>query len=285
MRDGGSDPSGSTVAATIASSRPADEEGDEALVQQWWSLFRPRVSEDAPAYGAAGTVGNEPPAVREQLIAHYLPLARMMAGKLYAGRMHNEIEFDDYLQFATIGLIEAIDRFDPWRAVQFKTYATVRMRGAVLNGLERLSEKQQQIACRQRLREERAGSFATDALPDDLDSLFGMLAEVGVGLALGILLEGSGMIDESPQAGLQEQPGYFAHVELQQLREQVRSLVDTLPGQERMVIRLHYVQEMSFADIALELGVSRGRIAQIHRKALGSLRTQCNASRSCDVAW
>ena len=285
LHDVDRDSPGHTAATSMTSLQLADERTDETIVQQWWSLFRPQ-TDNSPLTGEAlDTDEHESQRIRERLITHYLPLARIMAGKLYGGRTHNDIEFDDYLQLATIGLIESIDRFDPWRDVQFKTYATVRIRGAILNGLERLTEKQQQIACRQRLRQERAASLSTDTLPDDLDSLFGLLAEVGVGLALGILLEGSGMIDEAPHVGLREQPSYFAHIELQQLREQVRSLVDMLPGQERMVIRLHYVQEMPFADIALELGVSRGRIAQIHRKALGSLRTHCNASRSCDVAW
>lgn len=268
----------------LAPSPTTQAEADEAASRQWWSLFRPQADSDPPAQEPGERAG-DPQRVREQLIEHYLPLARIMAGKLYAGRTHDEIEFDDYLQLATIGLIETIDRFDPWRGVQFKTYATVRMRGAILNGLERLSEKQQQIACRQRLREERADALAADAMPDDLDGLFGMLAEVGVGLALGILLEGSGMVDEDAQAGLREQPSYFAHVELQQLREQVRALVDSLPGQERTVTWLHYVQDMPFADIALKLEVSRGRIAQIHRKALASLRERCKTLRSCDVAW
>lgn len=222
---------------------------------------------------------------RERLIAHYLPLARVIAAKVYAGRTHDEIDFEDYLQFARVGLVETIDRFEPDRGVQFNTFASIRMRGAILNGLEHLSERQQQIAWRQRLRAERAQAAAEGNPPDDLQSLFGMLAEVGVGLALGMLLEGTGMVEPSGEALVLEQPGYFAHVELEQLRARLRSLVDALPKQERAVIWLHYVQDTPFADIAREFGVTRGRIAQIHRKALETLRVACHALRSCDVAW
>ncbi|RKP48426.1 sigma-70 family RNA polymerase sigma factor [Trinickia fusca] len=245
--------------------------GDEAVLAHWWRT--------------RGQLDDEAHTAREQLITHYQPLARIIAGKLYAGRTHNEIDFDEYLQLATVGLIEAVDRFEAERGVQFKTFATIRMRGAILNGLERLTEKQQQIAWQQRLRADRAQALADGKVPDDLDALFGMLAEAGVALALGMLLEGSGMIDEPQPEGHPEQSGYFAHVELRQLRERLRTLVAELPKQERAVIWLHYIQDTPFAEIALELDVSRARVAQIHRKALISLRTLCNALRSCDVAW
>ena len=254
--------------ADACASAPDDEQWERA---QWRCA---RLADGAAADDA-----------RERLIAHYLPLARVMAAKLYAGRTVDEIEFDEYLQLARVGLVEAIDRFDPARGVQFNTFASIRMRGAILNGLEHLSERLQQIAWRQRLRTERAELAGPDQVPDDLQSLFGMLAEVGVGLALGMLLEGTGMIEPALDEAPREQPGYFAHVELDQLRRRVRALVDALPEQERTVIWLHYVQDTPFVEIAHELGVTRGRIAQIHRKGLETLRKACNTLRSCDVAW
>src|SRR6478609_9211446 len=93
---------------------------------------------------------------RSQLLALHLPYARVVAAIYYSRRFHDEIEFGDYLQYASIGMLEALERYDPTRGVQFRTFAARRMHGSILNGLERLTEKQQQIAMRQRLRTERA---------------------------------------------------------------------------------------------------------------------------------
>src|SRR5471030_786211 len=91
------------------------------------------------------------PIARERLIENYLPFARMMAAKSYGMRHSNEFEFDDYLQFATVGLIEAIDRYQPNSTALFTTFASKRITGAVLDGVERLSDRQQQISSRQRV--------------------------------------------------------------------------------------------------------------------------------------
>ena len=92
---------------------------------------------------------------RARLLEIHLPYAKVVAASYYSRRYHDEIEFGDYLQFASLGMIEALDRYDPQRGVQFRTFAARRMHGSILNGLERLTEKQQQIAARQRLRQER----------------------------------------------------------------------------------------------------------------------------------
>src|SRR4051812_34793299 len=104
--------------------------------------------------------------IRERLIEYYLSYARIIAAKLYAGRHHDEFEFDEYLQFAIVGLVESIDRYDPDRGAQFKTYASQRMIGSILNGIELLSEKQQQIRFRQRLMAERVESLKEDKKPE-----------------------------------------------------------------------------------------------------------------------
>jgi hypothetical protein len=73
-------------------------------------------------------------------------------------RMHDEIELGDYLQYARIGLLEALDRFDPAVGVMFRTFAARRMHVAILDGIERLTEKQQQIAVTAPAARPRAGA-------------------------------------------------------------------------------------------------------------------------------
>src|SRR3954466_1342102 len=97
--------------------------------------------------------------VRNRLIERHLPLARILAAKLFSGRRVQATEFDDYLHYAALGLIEAVDKFDPSRKVLFRTFAAHRIQGSVLNNVERLSERDEQLALRSRLRKQRLESM------------------------------------------------------------------------------------------------------------------------------
>lgn len=223
-------------------------------------------------------------ALRDQLVTRYLPYARAIAARLYARRGGQDFEFDDYLQYASLGLMECVDRYQPGLGASFKTYATTRMTGAILNGLEKLTERQQQVAIQRRLmlQEERAASLANaDGEADGGESaedLFRRLASVGVGVALGVLLEGSGLIEwqesDSPHGF-----GAYEQVELKQLRDRVVALVSALPERERHIVRAHYMQDVPFQDIAAEMGVTKGRISQLHKRALSMLRQELTRYR------
>ncbi|MDQ0069698.1 RNA polymerase sigma factor for flagellar operon FliA [Variovorax boronicumulans] len=243
-------------------------------------------------------------AAREQLICHYLPYAKMVAATIYGRRTHNDVEFEDYLQLARVGLLEAVDRFEPGQGAQFKTFAAKRVQGSVLNGLTRLTEKNQQISVAMRLRQERLeavkdaaavaeeasgdGQAAASAAPRSADKLFKYLAEVGIGLALGVLLEDTGMVDGEAFDGNAHAPSpevsYFRKTEILQLRTVLRDLVNQLSDQQKSVIRQHYLQEVPFDDIATLMGVTRGRVSQLHRQGLLRLRELLAKDARCDVS-
>ncbi|WP_307581296.1 sigma-70 family RNA polymerase sigma factor [Variovorax paradoxus] len=242
-------------------------------------------------------------AAREQLICHYLPYARIVAATVFARRTHSDVEFEDYLQLARIGLVEAVDRYDPDQGAQFKTFAAKRVRGAVLNGLVSLTEKNQQISVKMRLRQERLeaakdaaehavayeGGGAPEAPSRSGDKLFRYLAEVGIGLALGILLEDTGMVDAESFGSETHAPSpevsYFRKTETHQLRTVLHGLVERLTEQQRRIIQYHYVQEIPFDEIATTMGVTRGRISQLHRQGLLRLRELLGDDARCDVSW
>ncbi len=209
-------------------------------------------------------------ALREHLVTRYLPFARIMAGKLYAARTHREVEFDDYLQYARVGLVEAVDRFDPARGFKFETFAASRISGAILSGMASYSEMHEQVAARKRIVAGRLASLRAGAAPvEDVASLFGHLAELAIGLAIGFALDNSGMYQEPERQQLADS---YTGVELRQLRESIRGMLDALPGKHRQVIAYHYLQQIAFEEIAEMLQLSRGRIAQIHKEALFKLR-------------
>lgn len=220
------------------------------------------------------------PAARQSLIAAYLPFARILAAKVYARRIEQDLEFEEYLQFATLGMIEAVDRFDAGLGVLFRTYAAHRISGAIRNGLEHLSEKRQQIATRQRLLEERRQSGL--AAEQHSGDVFQQLAEMAIGLALGYMLDDAAAY-QHPDAVQPEQ--LYNASELRQLRERVLKLVAGLPPQEKLVIKYHYLQQQSFTEIADTMQLSKGRISQIHRRALQLLREMNSSINRYDVAW
>ena len=219
-------------------------------------------------------------AARPPLLALHLPYARVVAATYYRRRYHDEVEFEDYHQYARLGLLEAMERYDPARGVQFRSYAARRMHGAILDGLGRFTERQQQIAAQQQLRAARVQAVkeiaGADGGPGQRmgEALLAYVAEVGLGLALCWLLEDTGMVDDP---GRCESVPFYRCSELRQLRDGLHHLVDALPAQERSVVRAHYLQEQPFEAIARELALTRGRISQIHKQALARLRTQAAA--------
>jgi RNA polymerase sigma factor for flagellar operon FliA len=252
------------------SSRSGHADTEAALWQRW------RESRDWEA--------------RELLLEQHLPYAKVVAASYYAKRFHDEIEFGDYHQLASMGMIEAMERFDPSLGVAFKTFAARRMHGCILDGIERLTEKQQQIVARQRIEAQRRESIKSMPLadprdegeieltPDSPDGVLKYVAEVGMAFALAWVLDGTGMIGRTETA---ETLPFYQRTEMRQLRERVLHLVQALPTQERKVIQCHYLQEVSFQEIAAMLGVSKGRVSQIHRKALANLKQIL--LRHCDV--
>lgn len=229
---------------------------------------------------------------RERLLDLHMPYARIVAASYYAKRMHDEIEFADYLQLACLGLIEALDRFDPAVGVQFRTFAARRMHGALLDGIEQLTEKQQQIAARQRLERQRRAAIKEAANGDGADragpatgtgpQVLQYVAEAGLAFALAWILDGTGMLDAGEKA---EALPFYRSTELRQLRQRIVDLVNSLPAQERNVVQRHYFQEVPFEEIASMLGLTKGRISQIHKKALARLRDELRGPRDCDVSW
>jgi RNA polymerase sigma factor for flagellar operon FliA len=121
--------------------------------------------------------------------------------------------------------------------------------------------------------------------PRDPESLFRYLADVGIGLAICHLLEGTGMVDAADGAEPAAPDRPYQPVELAQLRRRLLGLVDGLGGQQRTVIRYHYLQEHSFEEVATLMGVTRGRVSQIHRQALAALREELGKGPACDVSW
>lgn len=207
---------------------------------------------------------------REPLFNLYAGFARAIARRSHMRRLRTGVERFDYEQLAFEGLLQAIDRFDPTKGVPFRAFAARRIVGNIADGVARMSEIEAQIGHRRRIEQERLRSLArkgSDAPPDDAIAALGDLA---IGLALGLMLEGTRLAVEAEAAD----PGPSAYESLawRELESRLVAEIDKLPPKEALVIRQHYDNGLSFARIAEFLEVSRGRVSQLHRSALERLR-------------
>ncbi len=229
--------------------------------RQLWHLWR-----------SEGDVG-----AREKLAQHYLWLARALAFRFYnEARRDADLDPQELIQIASIGLLEAIDRFDPTRGASFATFGRKRIIGALRDGVDKHTEQRAQLALSRRVRKERRESLVAD---HDAKDPLSELVDVAVGLAIGMLLEDSPLFwDESAQA---TKP--YHEDELSVLREQFKQIVESLPGRHRDVVRYHYYFDLSFSDIAELMQLSRPRISQLHARALAMLRERFNGLGGFDA--
>lgn len=212
------------------------------------------------------------PSAREQLIIRYGDFARMIAAKLYGMRRDDTVPFKDYLQYAQVGLIEALDRFDASLGASFESYSSHRIRGSILNGLSRQTElRAQRVYWRNVIAERRQSlqGSAETATKTTLEDF----ARLAMDLAIGLML---GDPDAPERADDSVEANPYAGTELRQMRERVRTLVEQLPDRERDILRRHYYEQREFQEIAADLGVTKGRVSQLHARALQRVREALN---------
>lgn len=197
------------------------------------------------------------PLTRAELFDFYAAWSRVLAGHYHGRYPHPLAEYADYVSLASMGLLQAIDGFDPTFGSRFKSYAEHFIKGAVLKGLSCYVKDHQQT------HRERLLSVAGEAEEgDDLTAIVNLT----VGLAFGYFLE-LGILDgdlyENDPASLYEQHDGM---------ETLAYLVEQLTEGERRVITGHYYQQLSFVQISEIMGVSKARVSQLHGQGLKKLR-------------
>jgi RNA polymerase sigma factor for flagellar operon FliA len=198
-----------------------------------------------------------------------------LAARVYRRRIGGELEYADLVQVGMVGLLEAIDRYTPARGVRFEAFAAHRVEGAILNSLASSCELQRQLALRRELARERAQSLRDTGVQSP-PSFLERLADLAIGLALGFALDDADLLTDGERA---EPDNAYARLELAQLRRQLAELTQQLPEAERRVIFGHYFQRQPFDEVAASLGLTKGRISQIHHAALKRLRERLRQLR------
>jgi RNA polymerase sigma factor for flagellar operon FliA len=194
-------------------------------------------------------------AARDALYMRYTPWASAVARRLHRRFPRLAADRDDFIQNANIGLLEAIDRFDPGRGIAFQAYAMARVRGSVFNGLRAILGGQAQERYQDRLE-----TFLEEG-EDPFEAMVGSI----VGLGIGFLLDdAAGAFSSETQDGLR-------YAEDREIAARLSSALEQLPPRHKAIVVRHYFEFTPFNALAEEWGVSKGRISQLHRAALDGL--------------
>ncbi|MGD0013959.1 MAG: FliA/WhiG family RNA polymerase sigma factor [Bryobacteraceae bacterium] len=225
------------------------------------------------------------PNERERLILERMPQVRLIARRIY-DRVPASVGLDDLISAGTLGLIAAIDHFDPAMNVKLKTYAEHKIRGAILDSLRELDwaprqkrKKAKRIesataAAGQRHQRAPTEDEVASELHLSLDELHGWLVEVrGVNLSSLEAASENGAQDRLKLVGDDEEQWPSCILERAELGRLVDDAIEKMPGIERMVIRLYYKKEQTLREIAQLAGLHESRISQLKTQAILRLRT------------
>lgn len=228
------------------------------------------------------------PEAREKIILEYAPLVKVVAGRLSMYLGYN-VEYEDLVSYGIFGLIDAIDKFDCFKEVKFETYASLRIRGAILDQIRKMDwiprtirQKQKKIENVIQTIEQTTGRAATDE-------------EIAVGLGISgdeylewqsqMKITGLVSLNEYMEQGSDVSQDHSRrtsarfeapeeHVEKEELTKVLGEALELLTEKEQKVITLYYYEELTLKEISNILEVSESRVSQLHTRALQKMKTK-----------
>ncbi len=224
--------------------------------------------------------------MREQIILEYAPLVKVVAGRLSMYLGYN-VEYEDLVSYGIFGLIDAIDKFDMQKDVKFETYASLRIRGAILDQIRKMDwiprtvrQKQKKIDEAIRNIEMRTGKNATDEQvagelgleQEELTEWQSRLKITNV-ISLNEFLEQGQepVMDARGNSHFSQPEDVVSESELKQVLEEA---LEVLTEKEKKVILLYYYEDLTLKEISKVLEVSESRVSQLHTKALLKMRAK-----------
>jgi len=221
------------------------------------------------------------PAEQEDVVRHYAPKIRFLALRLKA-KLPRNVELGEMISSGTLGLMEALGKFRPQLGIRFETYAENRIRGAMLDELRRLDWFPRSLRQRVRLLEEAMRKMEHEQgrqpTEEELQVLTGLeLREVRQGLEalqnqLWLSLDA---IQDSVSGEIGDSGGEpYNSTAMRELVEKVAPLIDRLTPREKLVLSLYYTDELNMRETAEVMGITEGRVSQLHSQALNRLRKE-----------
>ena len=229
---------------------------------------------------------NQNSAIREKIILEYAPLVKLVAGRLSMYLGYN-VEYEDLVSYGIFGLIDAIDKFDYTKAVKFETYASLRIRGAILDQIRKMDwiprtirQRQKQIDAVMRQVESEKGRAATDeeiaiGLGISNDEYLEWQSKMKITniVSLNEFLEQGSEIPNAPSASRHFIMPEEAVVQ-EELKVMLADSLKLLTEKERRVVELYYYEDLTLKEISHILEVTESRVSQLHTKALQKMKTK-----------
>jgi RNA polymerase sigma factor for flagellar operon FliA len=229
---------------------------------------------------------------REELIREYTPLIKFIAQKI-AVRLPSNIELDDLISSGVIGLMDAIEKYDPTRDNKFKTYAEFRIRGAILDELRAQDWVPRSVRDKAKLLdktvsdlEAELGRQATDEevaskLNMTLDEFFELVNQVRPVSVLSIdEIASFSNVDKKSLMSLLEDvkvANPYIQLNLKSVKDVITGAIEELPDRQRLVLSLYYYEDLNLKEIGKVLRVTESRISQLHAQAISRLRAKLTA--------
>lgn len=230
--------------------------------------------------------------IKDQLIMEYAPLVKYVAGRLniYLGQ---SVEYEDLVSYGVFGLIDAIEKFDFKKGVKFETYASLRIRGSIIDNIRKLDwvprslrQKNKEIEKIIMELETELGRTATDEeLAQKMNISIEELHEIYKKTNLISLISLDEYIEQnndynisSEKSPATEQPE--SYIEKQELKRILKESIEKLPEREQKILFLYYFEELTLKEISSIMGVSESRISQLHTKAITRLKTKLGKYKS-----
>ena len=226
--------------------------------------------------------------VRDRLILTYAPLVKFVAGRVGAS-LPSHVDEQDLVSYGLLGLIGAIERFDPDREIKFETFAMARIRGAIIDELRSLDWVPRSVRTRARQIERAITALEKELMraPTDVeiakklgvtsDELEDSLHEISRSsiAALDELWSPSGGGDQIALIDtIEDEFGPDPEISLEQteIKEALAESISSLPEREKLVVTLYYYEELTLREIGDVLGVTESRVSQLHTKAILRLK-------------
>lgn len=229
---------------------------------------------------------NKSPADKENLIVHYAPIVKHIAGRLVIHVGHH-IEIDDLIGYGVFGLIDAIEKFDYTKGVKFETYATIRIRGTIMDYIRKMdwiprtkrdkSKQMEQVFSKLEEELERAPS------DEEIAEKLGMSVEETRELIKKSTLLSLVSLDdfmeqnyESSFASLTANPADAPEeqFERQERKDMLVAAIKQLEEKERQIVSLYYFEDLTVREISSIMKISGSRVSQLHCRAITKLQTK-----------
>jgi len=228
--------------------------------------------------------------IREKLILEYSPLVKYVAGRLsiYFG---NNVEYEDLISYGIFGLIDAIDKYDLSKGVKFETYASLRIRGAIIDNIRQLDwaprtlrQKNKEIEKAYIELESKLGRVPTESEVAEYmnmseEEFHKVIQDINISHVISL----DEFLEQNYETDVKITDSYnspIRQIEICELKDILADSIEKLSEKEKAVIKLYYFEELTLKEISAIMKVTESRVSQLHTKAVTKLRAKLDKHKA-----